>query len=45
MAPSEIVLRHAKEVVALFLDTILNSGVQWVDPHISANEHGHVTLE
>lgn len=45
LAPSERVLRHAKEVVALLQETILNSGVQWVDPHISANENGHVTLE
>lgn len=45
LAPTEIVLKHAKAVVTLLQETILNSGVQWVVPHISANENGHVTLD
>ena len=45
LAPSPEIIVHAREALALLQAGALARGVAWVEPHMSCNERGQVTLE
>ena len=44
-APLPTILAYAREVMALLHAGALARGVAWIEPHISSNERGQITLE